>query len=285
MKLQLVTAPSLYPVSLAEAKKHLRVTGTDDDALIYRYIGAAVLWVEQYLGRKLVTQTWKYYLDGFPSANYLPIPFGNLQSITHIKYTDTDGTQSTFSTDDYSTDTVSVPGRAVLDYGETWPSDTLQTNSPIEIQFVTGYTYNATVSEDVFDGVGLDDLASGGAYTGTTPAVFEVEMQTAATPDTFRWRKNRGAWTSGVAVTGAAQNLSDGVTVTFGATTGHTVGEGWEFFAGLTVPEDIRNAIFLMVGHFYENRESTIPSSVVLTTIPLGVEALLYPHRIWEWRT
>lgn len=85
----------------------------------------------------------------------------------------------------------------------------------------------------VFTGSGLDDLASGGAYTGEVTLTFEVEIDAENAPDTFRWRTvekdgTQGAWTSGVAITGAAQELQDGVSVTFGATTGHTTADKWE---------------------------------------------------------
>jgi hypothetical protein len=48
-----------------------------------------------------------------------------------------------------------------------------------------------------------------------------------ASPNTFKWRKNAGSWTTGVAITGAAQTLADGVTVTFSALTGHTLTDTW----------------------------------------------------------
>jgi hypothetical protein len=59
----------------------------------------------------------------------------------------------------------------------------------------------------------------GGTYTGdsNTPAHFEV---VATATSTMKWRKNDGAWTTGVAITGSAQTLSDGVTVTFSASSG-----------------------------------------------------------------
>ena len=74
---------------------------------------------------------------------------------------------------------------------------------------------------------GLDDATSGGTYTGTEDARYDVEIDLAAATDTFQWRKDGGTWTTDVTVTGSAQTLSDGVTVTFGATTGHTLGDAW----------------------------------------------------------
>jgi uncharacterized phiE125 gp8 family phage protein len=148
MKTVLVTAPATIPVTAAEVKTQIKVTGTDDDAEITRLISVATLDIEQFLCRKLITQTWKVYLDYWPA--FIKVPFGNLQSVTHVKYTDTDRTQTTLSTDYYDVDTVSVPGQITLKYGQSWPSVALYPLNPIEIQFVTGFGAATTnVPEDI----------------------------------------------------------------------------------------------------------------------------------------
>ena len=78
-----------------------------------------------------------------------------------------------------------------------------------------------------FVGAGLNDLSWGTGYNGGASAIFEVEIDAADTPDTFKWRKDGGAWTEDVAITGEAQTLSDTQTITFAATTGHTLGDKW----------------------------------------------------------
>ncbi len=84
------------------------------------------------------------------------------------------------------------------------------------------------VAAAVFTGSGLDDCTSSGHYRGTTDEDYEVEIDGTGTPDTFRWRKGAGAWTSGVDITGSAQAIgTEGVYVTFGATTGHTASDTW----------------------------------------------------------
>ncbi len=78
-----------------------------------------------------------------------------------------------------------------------------------------------------FKGSGLNDLAWGSGYNGVASAYYEVVIDHAAGTDSFKWRKNGGAWTEDVAITGAAQTLDSSQTVTFGATTGHTAGDQW----------------------------------------------------------
>lgn len=77
----------------------------------------------------------------------------------------------------------------------------------------------------------LNDVASGGAYTGAGRHQYSAQITARGTPDTFQWKKDNGAWTTGVSIGGSAQTLADGVTVRFGATTGHTVGTTWIIFA------------------------------------------------------
>ena len=78
-----------------------------------------------------------------------------------------------------------------------------------------------------FKGYGLNDLTWGTAFAGAASAYYEVVIQTPGTPDTFKWRKDGGAWTENVNITGAAQTLDDGQTITFAATTGHTAADQW----------------------------------------------------------
>ena len=149
---KIVTPPAATPVTLAHAKDHMRVTFADDDALITIYINAAKALSEQILQRKLITQTWKMYLDYWPP--WIKVLFGDLQSVTHIKYTDQDEDQSTLSTDVYAVDINSVPGRIILKNNQSWPSDTLSNANPIEIQFVTGYgVAEGDVPEDIVSAI------------------------------------------------------------------------------------------------------------------------------------
>ncbi len=47
------------------------------------------------------------------------------------------------------------------------------------------------------------------------------------------------------------------------------------------VPDSIRQAIYLLVGHWYANREA-VNVGQPAHEVPLAVESLLYPHRIYN---
>ncbi len=78
-----------------------------------------------------------------------------------------------------------------------------------------------------FKGSGLADMSWGAGFNGASSAYFEVVIDSLGATDTFKWRKNGGSWTTLVPITGAAQTLSDGQTVTFAAITGHTLTDQW----------------------------------------------------------
>jgi hypothetical protein len=62
------------------------------------------------------------------------------------------------------------------------------------------------------------------ATTGVTVYFDNATLQQDS--DTFKWRKNDEDYAI-LPITGAAQTLKEGITATFGATTGHTVGDKW----------------------------------------------------------
>jgi len=102
--------------------------------------------VENDTSRKLITQTWDYCPKSWPSGDKIKIPWGNLQSVTSVKWTNSAGTEATLVED---TDYVVVPngdqcGFVGLLYGGSWPSGTLYPHNPITIRFVCGYGSNAS---------------------------------------------------------------------------------------------------------------------------------------------
>jgi len=130
----------------------IRLTSTSvEDDLLTAIIQAARENVEDITRRALLTQTWDYYLDEFPDNNFIKLPFGNLQSVTHIKYTDSDGTQTTMAvTTEYLVETNGEGiGRIVLPYGVSWPSFTAYPSNPIVIRFVCGWTAAASLPSKI----------------------------------------------------------------------------------------------------------------------------------------
>jgi uncharacterized phiE125 gp8 family phage protein len=111
-----------------------------EDAILTEAIKTARLEVDAQSWRQLITATWDAYLDSWPAKNFIPLPLGQLQSVTSLAYTDSAGTVTTMTpTTDYLVDTVREPGRIVLPYGVSWPCFTPYPVNPIAIRFVCGY--------------------------------------------------------------------------------------------------------------------------------------------------
>lgn len=190
--------PSVEPVSLAEAKLHLRVDDdiTSDDTLISALISAARQKVEIETRRALVTQTQVLKMDRFPSGESAVIELPNppLQSVSAVQYVDQNGDTQTLAAADYIVDTASEPARITPAYNTFWPLTRAQINA---------------------------------------------------------------------------------VTVTFVA--GYAPGSGSPTDYAANVPQALKAAIKLLVGHWYENREAV--GAVNLKPLPMAVDSLIWNYR------
>ena len=139
MKTTLDTAPEKEPITRSFFKDHARISTDADDDYIDGLIKTVRRQVEQITNRALITQTWIYYMDAWPQGDYFELPYPPLQTVTSVKYLESDATISTMSSGEYIVDNDSEPGRIVLDYGETWPSETLLPSNPIYTEYVCGY--------------------------------------------------------------------------------------------------------------------------------------------------
>jgi uncharacterized phiE125 gp8 family phage protein len=140
MGLRLVTPPEVEPITLEEAKTHLRLDSDADDAYVSALITAARERVELFLRRALITQVFELTLDHFPhgmrSSN---IPRPPIQEVEHVKYIDTSGIVQTLPPETYAVDTSSNEiGRIALAWNRFWPIARCSINAVV-IRFVAGY--------------------------------------------------------------------------------------------------------------------------------------------------
>lgn len=130
-----ITPPAAEPVTLAEAKLHLRVTDAAEDALIALYITAARESCEDRLDTTLPTTSWRLTLDAFPDA--IRLVRGPLASVDAVRYIDANGALQTLAPQDYTVDTASTLGYVVPTYGKAWPATRDQVNA-VEVDFTAG---------------------------------------------------------------------------------------------------------------------------------------------------
>lgn len=145
-----LTPPAAEPLTLAEAKLHLRVDAdlTDDDTLISALIVAARQQAEHRTGRALVTQQWRLGLACFPDDS-LELPKPKLLSVESITYLDGDGSRQTISAADYEVITDELIGRVVPAYGKAWPTSIRSRPGCVQVSYTCGYGAAADVPQSI----------------------------------------------------------------------------------------------------------------------------------------
>jgi uncharacterized phiE125 gp8 family phage protein len=111
MALVMTAAAAVEPISVAEAKAHLRIDASDEDSLLTSLITAARMFVERTLSLALITESWSLYLDGWPRSGTIVLPIQPVQAVTAVKVYDPDDSPTTVNSETYSIDVLSEPAR------------------------------------------------------------------------------------------------------------------------------------------------------------------------------
>ncbi len=163
MPLQLVISPAGEPVTLIEAKLHLRVDFDEDDTLISALISAARQAAETLTGRQFITARWKLVLDCFPGSSLMRVQLGQsfslpghaillpkvpVQSVVAINYLDMAGVQQVMPASTYTVDTACEPARITPVFGQAWPN-CLPQIGVVSVTFDSGYGTAAQVPEGI----------------------------------------------------------------------------------------------------------------------------------------
>jgi uncharacterized phiE125 gp8 family phage protein len=133
-----VTAPTQEPVSLQEAKNHLRVDGNQDDALIQLCIASARIFFEKSCEISIASSELQLSLDSFPETIYLP--HGPINSIIDVEYTDSNSEDQTL--DDWIEDIYSSPARITPVLNGVFP-ETAEIINSVWVTYTTGWTPSA----------------------------------------------------------------------------------------------------------------------------------------------
>src|SRR5579872_769571 len=275
-QIQLVTAPPIEPITLAEAKLQCGFGPIEDSTReassilsdkLRAYILAARRACEDYTRRAFITQTWMLRLDGFPGSDWrydwrgypkLLLPKPPFQSVASFRYIDTFGNLQDLPIDtSYGSTSLQYayqlqrgdeiqPAWLQSAWARPWPPVRM-VPSNVMVQFRCGYGGPLTVSM----------TANSAVLTGPK---FNPDDAPLINPQTNQ--PMNGELGLAIRIPGAGAGGADLVTniasvdsngqATLAATAAATVANvtAW---AGAPVPEEIRTAIKMLVEFYYDH--------------------------------
>jgi uncharacterized phiE125 gp8 family phage protein len=135
MTLIRTVAPTVEPVTLVDAKAHLRITHSSEDGLICGLIRAAREDVERTTGMALIDQTWRLVLDRWPADNFVMLMRHPVRQVLSVTMFGSEGAAAIVNPADYQLDILSRPARIHFDRAP----DRLRTMNGVEIDFRAGF--------------------------------------------------------------------------------------------------------------------------------------------------
>lgn len=174
------TPPTQEPITISEAKDHLRVVTNDDDTYINNLIRSARYTLEMTYRRALLTQSLVIGLDYFGQEEWMPtylygwppsmltwgptgwmLPLSSVielvppvQSITSITYLDPAGNLQTLASANYVLDASSEPGRVVPNLAKIWPVTAPLPNA-VRIEILAGVTDPTLLQDNIKEALRL----------------------------------------------------------------------------------------------------------------------------------
>lgn len=200
MNLKIMEAPTAEPVTLTEAKEHLRITHSNEDSFITKLVKVARQRSETLTKLALASATFKYTIDKFPADEVITLPMPPLEEVSSVKYLDTDGVEYTLDSGDYIVYD-DVPAKIIPAYNQNFPDIELYPIGAVRITYKAGYRE------------------------------FEEEDE----------------------------------------------------IQSLIIPEEIKQAMLLIIADYYEHREDLLASGHIPKVIPFGAEALLTSYKNWSF--
>jgi uncharacterized phiE125 gp8 family phage protein len=173
-----LTPPGAEPITLAEAKAHLRLDdGTEDDLL-----GSLVRTAREHLEREtalaLIARRFRLYLDAWPQDRVIRICKGPIQTIENVTVYDGDGVPVEADVSAAVLDGHGRPARLIV---PVLPAPERQLNG-IEIDFIAGFGESGADVPDTLKRAMLVHVAAmyelrgavcAGEQPGTVPPGYE----------------------------------------------------------------------------------------------------------------
>lgn len=170
--------PTVEPVTLNEAKAHLRIDHASEDDLIAGLIRAAREEVEMTTGTALVHQSWRLSLDDWPKGSMLLLRRTPVREVLSVTVFDADGAGAVLDPAGYQLDANAAPARLHL---RDRPAVGLPLNG-IEVDFTAGHGEAGTDVPDLLRRAVLMLVAHWFEFR----AAFGAEHQPVSLPPGYR---------------------------------------------------------------------------------------------------
>ena len=300
--LQLLTAPTSAPVTVADAKAHSRVFHDADDSLIAGYLWTAMLHCEDRTKRAFMPQAWTLTLNQFPgrtpalgpqisrnSEDYVKwaqfeVPKPPLQSIISFYYYDTNYNQYSMTqvgppplppplatVGNFVLLTDPEPGIIQLPFAGIWPTTVLTPGSNVALSYNCGWpAYSGTVKVNASGMCTIDGSPPNGFF-GQQMVGTWITLSDPST-NGLVGSYNVAGWIDQYNIQLQVQNPSP---LLFPSPDVYA-------FTGNAVPMPIRQANLLIAAHMYENREPVVTGrSETAIEVPVMFDAMLSPWTIY----
>ena len=138
---QVITAASTFPVSLTEAKSHLKVDTSADDTYITSIIKAATQLSEEYTNRFFINTVIDQTCSSF--AELQTLFKSKVNDVQYVKYYDSNETLQTLADTEYDKMLSYEPSQIQLADGKSFPSITKR-NDAVICRYTVGYGSSAS---------------------------------------------------------------------------------------------------------------------------------------------
>jgi uncharacterized phiE125 gp8 family phage protein len=141
---RLVTPSDAYPVTVTQAKEHLKITVEDENSLIESYLNAAIRRCEDYRQSNIMSAEYELMARAWPYCGWVNLQKSPVSAINSVKYYDEDNNLQTVSPSSYRLQDYRVPARLEFDSSFSQP-DLHDREFPIIVNFQAGYLAASSV--------------------------------------------------------------------------------------------------------------------------------------------
>lgn len=287
MALTITTHPAVEPISLTLVKNHIEYDYDDHDALISDFLTAAREAAEGEQNRCYITQELEYTMDRWPRRPVIYLPRAPVQRVDLIGYIDYAGSAHVYAALEAVTLTLQAGVAEGNDGDVTVILD--GTNHVVAVTEGSAAEVAGQIRATPFDG--WTTGGSGVAVTFTATA-YGPKVDPAYDAGTTGAIGNITRTRQGVDARLIIDTASEPVRISLG------YGARWpsitlqpvaaikiRFTAGYgdsgdAVPLRAKQAIYMLTGHYWENREAVAARGHIPQEMPMGVRALLGFNRL-----